>query len=88
MEPPFSFVIAPATGFSPVIGRLVAELQYVRWSMFRAVEGLTVGQLDHLHDPLSNSIGSLLAHVAAVEVTHQRMMFGAAGVDSSRTASS
>lgn len=64
MEPPSSCVVAPMPGFTPVIGRLVAQLQYVRWSMLRAVDGLSVAELDHLHDSESNSIGSLLAHVA------------------------
>jgi uncharacterized damage-inducible protein DinB len=75
MEPPASFVLASAPGFAPTVGRLVAMLTYTRWTTLRAVEGLTVAQLDHLHDERSNSIGALLAHIAAVEVSHQRLTF-------------
>ena len=41
-------------------------------SMINATkERLTVDQLDHLHDPDSNSIGSLILHVAATEVIYR-----------------
>jgi hypothetical protein len=39
-------VVAPPPGFTPVIGRLLAELQYVRWSTLRAVDGLSMAQRD------------------------------------------
>lgn len=50
-------------------------LTYVRATTFAAVEGMTVEQLDHLHDSQSNSIGSLLAHIGAVERSYQVMTF-------------
>lgn len=40
-----------------------------------AVQGLTVAQLDHLHDEASNSIGALLAHITVVERSYQVLTF-------------
>ena len=67
--------IEPITGFSPAIGRLVCMLRYARSTTFAAVEGLTTEQLDYLHDQESNSIGALLAHIAAVERSYQVLTF-------------
>jgi uncharacterized damage-inducible protein DinB len=39
------------------------------------VEESTPTELDHLHDDASNSIGALLAHVAAVERVYQLLTF-------------
>src|SRR5215212_1125949 len=50
-------------------------LGYARETTLKAVEGLTREQLDHLHDSASNSIGALLAHVAAVERGYQLVTF-------------
>ena len=50
-------------------------LSYARSTTLAAVEGLTMAQLDHLHDPASNSIGALLAHIGAVERSYQIMTF-------------
>ena len=69
--------IAPEPGYSPTIGRLVSFLTYVREGMLAAVKGLTPAQLDHLHDAESNTIGALLAHVAAVERWYQVFTFEA-----------
>ncbi|MDQ3949819.1 MAG: DinB family protein [Gemmatimonadota bacterium] len=76
MDPQPSYVVTPLTGFSPNIGRLVRMMSYTRWTTVRAVAGLSVSQLDHLHDAASNSIGALLAHIAAVEIAYQRSTFG------------
>jgi uncharacterized damage-inducible protein DinB len=67
--------IAPLPGYAPAIGRLVAMLGAARATTVEAVEGLSVAELDHLHDAASNSIGALLAHVAAVEWWYQRLTF-------------
>ena len=48
-------------------------LMYARSTTFVAVEGMTVEELDHLHDSQSNSIGALLAHIAVVERSYQVM---------------
>jgi uncharacterized damage-inducible protein DinB len=50
-------------------------LTYARSTTLAAVEGITMAELDHLHDAESNSIGALLAHVAAVEASYQVLTF-------------
>ena len=67
--------IEPIPGYTPTIGRLVSMLDYARATTLRAVDGLTVEQLDHLHDAASNSIGALLAHMVAVERAYQLLTF-------------
>ena len=62
------YLIGDISGFTPQIGRLVSMMNYVRHTTLSAVEGLTVIELDYLNDPESNSIGSLLLHIAAAEV--------------------
>jgi hypothetical protein len=69
------FVIGDRPGFQPRIGILVGMLDYARRTTFMAVQGLDVRQLDHLQDGRSNSIGMLLAHIAAVEVAYQLATF-------------
>jgi uncharacterized damage-inducible protein DinB len=70
-----SYRIEPLPGFTPTIGRLVGMLTYARNTTLRAVDGLSVAQLDHLHDDSSNSIGALLAHIAVVERSYQILTF-------------
>jgi uncharacterized damage-inducible protein DinB len=50
-------------------------LSYARQTTLHAVEGLTRAQLDHLQDQRSNTIGALLAHMAAVERGYQLVTF-------------
>lgn len=71
MESTGTFVIGDIPGFEPQIARLVGMLRYARQTTLTAVQGLTIDQLDHLHDERSNSIGMLLAHMAAVEFSYQ-----------------
>jgi uncharacterized damage-inducible protein DinB len=70
-----SFLIEDVPGFTPQIGRLVGMMKYVRATTLQAVRDMTQVQLDHVHDAQSNSIGGLLAHVAAVEVAYQVITF-------------
>jgi uncharacterized damage-inducible protein DinB len=79
--------IAPVPGFTPTIGRLVSMLTYARESLLAAVDGLSRSELDHLHDPESNSIGALLAHAAAVERWYQIFTFEAREPTTSEIAS-
>lgn len=79
MEAP-NLVIGPTPGYAPGVGRLVAMMNFARMTTLRAAAGLTVAQLDHLQDASSNSIGALLAHVAAVEVAYQRITFEGHGL--------
>jgi uncharacterized damage-inducible protein DinB len=53
----------------------VGILLYARKTTLAAVEGLSVTELDHLQDDSSNSIGALLAHLAAVERGYQYITF-------------
>ena len=69
------FVVAEQPGFAPHVGRLVVMLTYARRTTLKAAAGLAVTELDHLHDPRSNSIGALLAHIAAIEVAYQCSTF-------------
>jgi uncharacterized damage-inducible protein DinB len=62
-------------GFSPLIGRLVSMLTLVRRETLVVVADLSMEQLDHLHDANSNSIGALLAHMAAAERVYQVVTF-------------
>jgi len=73
--PPSPLRIEPIPGYSPAIGRLVCMLMYARSTTLAAVEGMTIEELDHVHDSGSNSIGALLAHIAAVERSYQVMTF-------------
>jgi uncharacterized damage-inducible protein DinB len=67
--------IEPIPGYTPTIGRLVGMLTYARSTTLAAVEGLTLAELDHLHDAQSNSIGALLAHITVVERAYQVLTF-------------
>ena len=69
------YLIGDIPGFTPQIARLVSMMNYVRHTTLSAVEGLTVNELDYLNDPESNSIGSLLLHIAAAEVGYQAATF-------------
>jgi uncharacterized damage-inducible protein DinB len=72
---PSPLKIEPIAGYSPAVGRLVGMMTYARSTTLAAVEGLTMAELDHLHDAQSNSIGALLAHIAAVERSYQVLTF-------------
>jgi uncharacterized damage-inducible protein DinB len=66
-EQPGLFVIGEREGFSPRVGVLVSELANARHFLFRAARDLSVEQLDARPGLGVNSIGQLLAHVAAAE---------------------
>jgi hypothetical protein len=67
--------VGPQEGFTPQIGTLVSMLDWLSSSVARATKKLTVEQLDYHHDKDSNSIGSLMLHIAATEVVYQDMTF-------------
>jgi uncharacterized damage-inducible protein DinB len=71
MDEKMLYLITDVPGFTPQVGRLVSMMNYVRWTTLRAVDGLTMDELDYLHDENSNSIGALLSHIASVEVSYQ-----------------
>lgn len=68
-------LVGDVAGFSPEIGRLVSMMNHVRSTTVAAVAGLSVDELDYIHDEESNSIGALLAHIAAAEVGYQAATF-------------
>lgn len=70
-----TYRIEPLPGYTPTIGRLVGMLLYARRTTLAAVAGLSMAELDHLHDPTSNSIGALLAHIAVVERAYHCLTF-------------
>ncbi|HEX8850509.1 MAG TPA: DinB family protein [Gemmatimonadaceae bacterium] len=75
MIQPSPLRIEPIAGYTPTIGRLVGMLTYARSTTLAAVEGLTMSELDHVHDEDSNSIGALLAHLAVTERSYQVLTF-------------
>jgi hypothetical protein len=69
------FLIGDLPGFTPQIARLVSMMNYVPSTTLQAVAGRGVDELDYLHDRQSNSIGTLLSHIAAAEVGYQAATF-------------
>jgi len=64
-------IIGPREGYSPQIGTMVSMLIWMRNIVVESVQGLTVAQLDYLHDAKANTIGALLLHLAAIERLYQ-----------------
>ncbi|MGV2940891.1 DinB family protein [Mesobacillus sp. LC4] len=69
------FLIDQKDGFKPTFGHLVSMMNYVRSTTLEEVEGLTIEELDFLIHDEANSIGMLLAHMAAVERIYQIVTF-------------
>ncbi len=70
-----TFKVEDIQGYPPQIGHLVSMMNYTRYTTLKAVEGLTVEQLDYLPQKSGNSIGALLLHMAAVEFGFQVEFF-------------
>lgn len=64
-------VIGPREGFAPQIGTLLSMMTWMRGAILGPVRGMTTEQLDYIHDKESNSIGSMLLHLAATERFYQ-----------------
>jgi uncharacterized damage-inducible protein DinB len=64
-------IIGPREGFSPQIGTLVSMLEWMRRAILKPVQGLSMADLDYLHDSKANTIGALLLHLAATERHYQ-----------------
>ena len=60
-------IVGPKAGYSPQIGTLVSMMDWMRSVILRPVQGMTVEQLDYVHDAHSNSIVAMLYHLAATE---------------------
>ncbi len=74
------FLIQEVPGFTPEISKLVVMMNYARYTTLMAVQGLSTGELDYVHDSQSNTIGALLGHIAAVEVAYQVDTFDGRGL--------
>jgi Protein of unknown function (DUF664) len=68
-------VIGPMKGFSPQIGTMLSMMNWMRRPVLGTSKGLTMEQLDYLHDDKSNTIGSMLLHLAATERYYQLNTF-------------
>ena len=64
-------LIGPKKGYSPQIGTLVSMMTWMRGAMLNSVKGMSQKDLDYLFDPNSNTIGSLLLHLAATDRIYQ-----------------
>lgn len=69
------FVIGPRADFTPKIGTLVSMLSNTRLYLKTATRNLTVEDLDSKPNSALNSIGAILAHLAAAESLFQCMTF-------------
>jgi uncharacterized damage-inducible protein DinB len=69
------FRIGPLEGFSPVFSHLVCMMSQARGATLASVKDLTVAELDYRLDDRANSIGALLAHIAATERWYQSYTF-------------
>ena len=57
----------PVEGYSPQVGRYVAQLNEVRHFLKEEINGLTIEQLDWHPDDNTESIGTQLLHLDAIE---------------------
>jgi len=64
-------IIGPKKGYSPQIGTLVSMMTWMRSVVLKSVKGMSQKDLDYLFDPNSNTIGSLLMHLAATDRIYQ-----------------
>ena len=69
------YCIENLEGFTPSISHLIGMMNYARQTTLESVKGLSVEQLDYQFSDNSNSIGALLAHIAAVESCFQIGIF-------------
>ena len=69
--------IGPKAGYTPQVGTLVSMMDWMRTTVLSSVQGLSVNDLDYIHDEDSNSIGAMLLHLAATEKYYQLNTFHA-----------
>ncbi|WHY86937.1 DinB family protein [Neobacillus novalis] len=65
------FLIDQKDGLGLEFSKLVSMMNYTRATTMEVVKDLSVEELDFLYDDEANSIGMLLAHMAAVEKAYQ-----------------
>ncbi|MRX73699.1 DUF664 domain-containing protein [Bacillus lacus] len=61
--------------FTPKVGELVAMLEHTRAVTLEEIKDFSEQELNGLIDKGSNSIGSLLLHIASIEFVHQVISF-------------
>jgi len=64
-------ILGPLDSYSPHIGALVSMFRWIINSVNIEVSSLSIEELDFVYDSESNSIGSLLLHLAATEASYQ-----------------
>jgi len=69
------FVIRPKEGFTPKVGTLVSMLSNARLYLQTTTRDLSIQDLDSKAGAAPNSIGQILAHLAAAETLFQCMTF-------------
>ncbi|QED46082.1 DinB family protein [Cytobacillus dafuensis] len=67
--------IIPRENFTDKIGELVSMLEHTRAVTLSEISNLSQSELDYLPNEGSNSIGSLLLHIASIEFVHQVISF-------------
>jgi len=70
-------IIGPKKGYTPQIGTLVSMMTWMRKVVLSSVKGMSQKDLDYLFDANSNTIGSLLMHLAATDRIYQINTFEA-----------
>ncbi len=75
IPPEKELIITDIPGYTPDISRLICMMNYARQITLDSVNGLTVKELDYLHDEESNSIGALLLHIASTDFYFQKLSF-------------
>jgi uncharacterized damage-inducible protein DinB len=65
----------PGSSANPLKDMLIETFNYVRTKTVKLVSDLSSTEVDHNFDDKSNSIGTLLKHIAALEYYYQRFLF-------------
>ncbi len=60
-------VFGPRAGYTPGVSNLVSMMNWMRGVVIRQVSGMSMKDLDYLHDEDSNTVGAMLLHLAATE---------------------
>jgi len=68
-------VFGTRDGYTPHVSILVSMMTWMRGMITNQVRGLSIKELDYLHDDNSNTIGAMLLHLAATEKYYQLNTF-------------
>ncbi len=69
------YLIQSIEGFTANMSHLIIMMNSARITTIQSVKGLSIEQLDYQFSETSNSIGALLAHIAAVDKWYQVWTF-------------